>query len=369
MKQAKYNGNNVTLIISIDNSGLDEILNYVNTIEWDHGDKLIIEHPNRLGLRKHVLFCGNLSKDYDAIVALEDDIYVSPYFYQYVIETINKYDADDNIAGISLYTHLWHQGVNRPLIPQNNGKDVFFMQHAQSWGQVWTKRMWVQFYDWYLDNNQELLPDKEIPSYITNWAKSSWLKYYNYYIVKTNRYFVYPYIALSTNFTDLGTHNKVHMNGYQVPLLWYEKKEYKLLKFNKSELRYDIFFEMEGIGESFGIDDSELCVDLYGDKVNVMQKRYWLTTRVSNYKIINSYALEMRPHELNVLADLKGDEIFLYDTNITIPRNNTSKIKINRNYRIKYDSKALMFKDIKSLFMYELGKGIKRRLKLLISKR
>lgn len=369
LDKAKYNGNEITLIISIDNSGTREIANFANQFRWEYGEKIIIEHPKRLGLKNHVLSCGRLTKDYEAVVILEDDIYVSPYFYSYVIETIDKYGAEENIAGISLYTHLWNMFANRPFIPQDNGKDAYFMQCAQSWGQIWTRRMWTQFYDWYLDNNHELLPDKEVPYNITSWPKSSWLKYYNYYIIKTNKYFVYPYIALSTNFTDSGTHNKEPMNSYQVPILWCEKEEYQLPEFNKSELRYDIFFEIEGIGQSLGIDEKELCVDLYGNKSNISQKRYWLTTKLANYKIINSFALQMRPHELNILADLRGDEIFLYDTNTTIPINSSIKEKKNIMYRIKYDSRALTIKDIKYLYMYELQKKFKRILKRLISKR
>ena len=46
---------------------------------------------------------GKLLNDYDALIVLEDDITVSPYYYQYACQTIAQYQDDERIAGISLY--------------------------------------------------------------------------------------------------------------------------------------------------------------------------------------------------------------------------------------------------------------------------
>ncbi|NMD70181.1 hypothetical protein HHO41_07745 [Bacillus sp. DNRA2] len=75
LKRANYFGLHTPLIISIDKSQNKDVAICANNFEWPFGEKHVIEHPNRLGLRNHVLFCGNLSRDYDAVVVLEDDCF------------------------------------------------------------------------------------------------------------------------------------------------------------------------------------------------------------------------------------------------------------------------------------------------------
>ena len=50
-----------------------------------------------------------------------------------------------------------------------------------------------------------------------------------------------------------------------------------------------------------------------------------------NYKVIKSYALDLRPHELNILWEIPGEDIFLYDSNYI------EKNKRRENGRIMYD--------------------------------
>lgn len=85
-----------------------------------HGRKKIYTYPERLGLRKHILKCGDFLDFYDALVVLEDDLVVAPSFYMYVLMTVNKYIENNNIAGISLYTHLWNHNAGLPFTPCAN---------------------------------------------------------------------------------------------------------------------------------------------------------------------------------------------------------------------------------------------------------
>lgn len=360
--QAEYYGKKITLIISIDNSGSDEVASYARDFKWPFGEKEVIQHPKRLGLRDHVLYCGNLTNNYDAVVMLEDDLFISKNFIPYVYQSIEKYDSCDHIAGISLYTHLWNVGIHRPFVPQNNGSDAYFLQYAQSWGQVWTKRMWSQFYEWYLENDDEFIEDIDLPNSVVNWPESSWLKYYIRYIVKTNRYFVYPYVSLTTNFTDPGTHNSISNTSFQVPLLSFNKETYNLPDFTKDTLKYDVFFEQENLGSVLNLSDEEICVDLYGDKNNIQNKRFWLTTKLCNYKIIKKFPIQLRPHELNVLFNLKGEGIYLYDTyskesNLTTIQGNYLKIS-----EVRYDVRAISNKSLLRLLSYEILQFFKRKL-------
>ncbi|PNW26694.1 glycosyltransferase [Formosa algae] len=108
LNNAYYNEYNVPLIISIDYQNSiqhNEVVEIAENFKWTFGKKTIINHVENLGLKKHVLKCGDLVYDYDSIIMLEDDLFVSQEFYTTTIQLLNFYKSDDRIAGVSLYTH------------------------------------------------------------------------------------------------------------------------------------------------------------------------------------------------------------------------------------------------------------------------
>ncbi|WKA53997.1 hypothetical protein [Planococcus shixiaomingii] len=365
LNEAQYDNQKVPLIISIDKSKNNDVVNFAHSFQWLHGEKEVIEHSSRLGLRKHVLFCGNLTEKYDSLIVLEDDIYVSKYFYSYSIKSIEKYKDCVDIAGISLYSHQINVGVHRPFTPEFNGQDAFFLKYAQSWGQIWTRRMWKEFFQWYKKNDESLNNVDSLPQYIKDWSASSWLKYYNAYILENNKYFLYPYTSLTSNFTDSGTHNDISTTSYQVPLLYYSKKEYNLPTFEEKSLKYDMYFENENLYSFINIAKRDLCIDLYASKISHENKRFWLTTKIENYKIIKSFALQLKPHEINIKANLEGNEIFLYDTLFIEKNPYMKKAKSIKLSKIKYDTKYISRNNLIILLNFEIKQFLDRKVKRL----
>ena len=56
---------NITLIISIDYSGDDSVEQLAKSYNWNYGKKMVIAHKSNLGLRKHILSCGNYIEEFD----------------------------------------------------------------------------------------------------------------------------------------------------------------------------------------------------------------------------------------------------------------------------------------------------------------
>jgi hypothetical protein len=268
LSNAFFDSLDINLVISIDyqsSNTHDEVVKISNDFVWKYGCKKIIEHKNNLGLREHVLSCGDLSEKYGAVIVLEDDIVISPYFYNYALQTLTVYDKDSNIAGISLYGYEWSQVANRLFCAAQNGSDVYFAQNAQSWGQLWSYKMWREFREWYhTHKNVEI--DKNIPDNVRNWSAKSWLKYHIWYCVEKNKYFVCPYVSLSTSYSDRGEHLKGDSTNFQVPILTGKRINYIIPQFNADSLKYDVFFERQNLGIFLGIEENELCVDLYGKR-------------------------------------------------------------------------------------------------------
>lgn len=337
---AEYESDNVDLIISIDKGERQsQIIDVAKKVEWLHGNKTIRAFDERQGLRKHIIQCGDLTEQYDAVVVLEDDLEVSKYYYNYVKQMIFAYSNDEKIGGISLYKHETHPGVYRPFEPVNNGYDVYMMQFAMSWGQCWTRQMWSKFKEWYLANEgADLGRDGILPEYIARWNNQSWLKYYMRYIVESDLFFVYPYISLSTNASDAGEHCRIPNNDYQVPLLQ-GKLEYRIPDFENA-IKYDVFFERMHL-EIFPSLKAKVLLDLYGNRSSFGDARYVVSTNELSYKKIDSFQLKYRPIEMNCIIPSKGKGIYLYDLG--------EKAKVesgNADIITRYDVRALHWKKL-----------------------
>lgn len=311
-----YGKEEITLIVSLDFSGNSTLKRIADDFQWNYGEKIVKAYEKNLGLRSHILRCGNYMNDYDidAVAVFEDDIYPSKSFFTYMENAIDFYKDDDSIAGISLYSHQWNTSARCPFEPYKTEDDTFFMQFAQSWGQVWLRKWWNSFYEWYL-NNANFTADELLPDFVNSWPESSWLKYHIRYCVEKNKYFVYPYISYTTCFADVGEHTKRQDTLLQVRLQEGVKEKFCFSKLDKSAVVYDAFFERIIYDNIDGIAAENICVDLYQTKRN-RKERYILTTEILDYKIIHSYGLRLRPQEANVIDGLPGENIFLYDSTV-----------------------------------------------------
>lgn len=310
---AEYGVGQVDLIVSIDYSDKQQsVANEVRRFRWPYGSKKIRALTTKHGLRSHVLLCGDWADRYDAIVMLEDDLFVSKAFFSFVSQAVKFYAEDARVAGFSLYAPAINEMVEKPFVPFRTQYDVYALQSAQSWGQCWTRSMWASFRTWYESNRDILRPDVDMPSKIYSWPDTSWKKYYMKYLVETNRYFIYPYESLSTNASEMGAHHVSRTNSYQVPLLG-AVRNFRLGQLDNL-VSYDIFFEREGMVWT-DEDGSRIpvCLDLYGSRVVSDGSRMFLTKKVLPFKPVAEFDRSFRPHEVNYELGEKGKELRLYD--------------------------------------------------------
>ena len=75
-----------------------------------------------------------------------------------------------------------------------------------------------------------------------------------------------------------------------------------------------------------------------GEKnINEINKdSYLLSTRNYNLKIVSEYSLEMYPYELNIINNIKGHDIKLYDMNESNNQNKNDETRLIR-YSYKLD--------------------------------
>ena len=314
LTRADYSGfDNVPLIISIDCSGDTELYDYVRNYEWPHGDKYVIIRETRMGLKEHILACGDLTQYFKGIILLEDDIYVSKDYYNYINQMEKAYGNDDNICSIALYSNEMNGYCWLPLVRLKNESDVFADQAVSTWGEYWNERMWKGFREW-LSTTDIPWADIDMPHQIKEWTKA-WSKFFDAYMVLEGRWSIFPYTSLTTNFSDAGEHGDANNTIVQVSLQQ-GHKTYQTLPFEKL-VRYDIYSNNIGLADALNIPLEDICLDLYGVRPNEHTRRYYLSVKKLPFKVVKSFGLYMRPHELNVIEQIPGNDIFLYDTAIS----------------------------------------------------
>lgn len=309
--------NDARLVISIDRGDNAGVVQTAHSFPWRFGEKIIVEQEQHLGLRNHILRCGDLSEQYGAIILLEDDLYVSPEFYNFALHACTFFQDVPDVAGVALYSLHYNETAHLPFEPRPGDCSVFFMQLPCSWGQVWTASQWRAFRAWYNDARDHLVDPQDLglPENIKGWPQSSWKKYFTMYMVDRNLFFCYPYVSLTTNFCDAGTHYRKATHQWQVPISYATQERYRFCYPGQTLARYDVFCESLAVAEMLDqLDRNELVVDLYGTKPRSCYSRFVLTTRRLNYRVVRRYQLTMRPIEENVMHGIEGEGIFLYDT-------------------------------------------------------
>jgi hypothetical protein len=305
----------IPLVISIDQSDAVGVARLADEFPWLHGPKEVIRQQARLGLREHVLRCGDLSESRGAIIMLEDDLTVSSEFYHYAQQALEFYKSNDTIAGISLYNyHLNPHAFDEECAcdvrfdPLDDGFDNWFGCFASSWGQAWTADQWKKFRIWLKQRPAGASTSTKLPSDVRQWPDTSWKKDFHGYQAEANRYFVFPRVALSTNWGDKGTHFFSDNARFQSPLLCGEKN-WRFSRFTESRSIYDPYFEIAPqCLQAFSsiLRDLHFDVDLTGLKdAAVVSSPHVLTIRDAA-PLKHSFDLALHPPELNVVHNIPG---------------------------------------------------------------
>ena len=357
---ASYPCEEITLIISIDKGDNEDVVRAAEEFHWRHGKKTVRLQKENLKLRRHVLQCGDYALEYGSVIVLEDDLYVSPHFYEYAVRALKASRGDGRIGGISLYNHRLNVMASEPFEAIDDGFDNWYFQFASSWGEVWTREQWSGFKVWY-EADPDIRSIQGVPRYVRNWPESSWLKYFIAYLVEKNMYFFYPRLSLATNFGDAGTHVMNSNTEFQVPLQLGPKK-YNFSSPDESGSVYDAFMENNRLYSAVPDADGSVVVDLYGVKEGYGSARYALTRKGLPFHVERSYGCCLRPHEANVLDGIPGADFFLYD--LTRPERRT--IKEDRPRKAQYNLRRVghgQYLAVLQLFARKALEGFRRRMK------
>jgi len=321
---ANYKTEDITLMISIDfHPNNQDVVKLSDDFDWKYGTKIVNTHNENLGLKKHIIECADKSMEYGGVILLEDDELVAPGYYEYAKKALNKYSDDDRVAGVSLYGREWNDYECGRFQPLMTAGDNYFGQFSCTWGEAWTGKQWSEFKAWF-EKNPEIKEDELLPPPIYTW-NNSWGKYFVRFLVETGKYYCIPRKPMSTVYGEVGTHS-VSMELDKQISLYLGSDELDLVDFDNG-CHYDTFFENVDLKKKIAdvinhmkeeeyetnVSPEDVTIDIYGLRDRKYVNRYVLTTNQLNCKIMKSYDLNLRPHEMNVMLDMEGKGIFLYD--------------------------------------------------------
>ncbi len=124
---AAQNGNEIPLI--------NEVRNYVKSIEGFKSVN-IIERQENLGLSNSIISgVTEIVNKFGKVIVLEDDLFLSPFFLQYMNDALNYYEKENKV--ISIHGYCYPTKVKMPA--------TFFLRGADCWGWATWKRGWDNF--------------------------------------------------------------------------------------------------------------------------------------------------------------------------------------------------------------------------------
>ncbi|MBR4718617.1 MAG: glycosyltransferase [Lachnospiraceae bacterium] len=346
-------GVDVPLIISVDKSDSTETEDVANDYVWEHGEKSVRLHETNLGLKEHVLECGDISREYEGIIMLEDDLYVSPSFFMYSHAAMNRVRLDKRVGGISLYSHRLNVHAREPFEAIDDGYDNYYLQFASSWGQAFSTEQWEAFREWYEIHKDDEIAGDNVPLNVSSWSEKSWLKYFIKFLIDTDRYFIYPRVSFTTNFGDEGTHASAGVNDLQVPIAGmrrYGQIDFHFSDTEESRAKYDAYFENMCLDSRLPeAAKGDTSVDMYGTKQNGGYKRYVLSCRSLPYRALQTYGRNLRPIDANVMYKIEGRDFFLYDT-----QKPGKAPEVNDVEKYLYNYRAIKAKEMLTVLKYRI---------------
>ncbi|MDP2485785.1 glycosyltransferase family A protein [Pseudoalteromonas marina] len=326
----------VDLCFCIDGGGTPEIEEVAKDFNWHGENKKINVQPTNIGLKKNVYKTMKLGTEYDFLVILEDDLFISTQLLKYIESVAVFYGDSSYLGGYSLYSPNFNETAYTAFKPLNDNKDIYFMKVPSSWGQFYSKKQLENYFVW-LENAQNV-DLSSLPPNVSRWSDKSWKKEYFLYLIETGKYFLYPRNSLTTNFADAGVHHR-GSDLYQVTLL-IDFRDLNLVEINGSKCVYDEFCELEPEclnRQVTKLQNYNYTVDLYGYKPldSATNGYQYILSTVCHGKALMSWDNSLIPLEMNILSDLSGEGIYLYKTeNLKFKRLNIIRSRIKKFFKL-----------------------------------
>lgn len=178
--KANYGEDHVDLDIWIDRAKdkpVDEgVLHVCQTADWKQGTKTVHKRATNAGLYEQWIYTWNITEETtEFAVILEDDLEVSPAFYQWLRVARAAYAQDTDVGAFTLQRSTLRprqiKGVASGSLSISNEHPVFKYKLLGTWGFAPQRDQWVEFRKWF----EEKRAKGEKP-YVDGLVTTEWYK-------------------------------------------------------------------------------------------------------------------------------------------------------------------------------------------------
>lgn len=228
--KSDYLGKNVQLQFHIEYEPSKEVKEFVESVQWPFGTKIIIWRNEKFGLERMVVDSWDASNDNQFAFFFEDDIEVNSHYFKFAIGALDRKEIIENasIVGVALNTPRYDE-VNEqhsiwfPGLEIDEDDKLFLFQQPCSWGALYFPWKWREYLEYYNKRRRgpsmantaegiEVIPK----SCVFNWTRS-WKKYFMELMVLKGYVMIYPSLpdqeSLSVHHREEGEHTGI-INKY-----------------------------------------------------------------------------------------------------------------------------------------------------------
>lgn len=153
-----------------------EILSICRNVTWKHGTKTIHKRTVNAGLYKQWIYTWNItSETTEFAVILEDDLELSPAFYQWLRVARAAYSEDSDVAAFTLQRSTLRPRQRKGIAWGNlkipSEQQVFKYRLLGTWGFAPQRDHWIEFRKWF----EEKKGRNEKP-YVKGLVTTEWYK-------------------------------------------------------------------------------------------------------------------------------------------------------------------------------------------------
>lgn len=212
---------------NIENKGkVKAVRQYLKTIDGFNSVKIIESQVNK-GLGESIISgVTQIVEEYGKVIVLEDDLYTTPNFLDYMNQGLDFYENHQNIISICGY------GLKIKK-PKNYQSNFYLYGRSSSWGWATWKSQWESV-DWEVKDWEEFKTDKKaIKAFnyngsdmfkmlksVTEGSGTSWAIRFGYSQFKQGKYSITPFESFIENngFNSEGTNTKYEFSRFKTQM-------------------------------------------------------------------------------------------------------------------------------------------------------
>lgn len=250
LENANYGEDHVNIDIWIDRGKKtpihDGVLQASRNLDWKHGTKTVHKRSENAGLYKQWIYTWNITDETtEFAVILEDDLEVSPAFYQWLRVARAAYSQDSDVGAFTLQRSMLRPRHGRILgsgplkIPDEH--HVFKYKLLGTWGFAPQRDQWVEFRKWFEDKKAKGEKPYVDGLITTGWYKSQevdgfapnmWSQWWIKFVDEKNYYTVTAHLpdgtTLAANWRETGLHYSKNKPTRDFPLFRGNEEQFVL---------------------------------------------------------------------------------------------------------------------------------------------